>query len=67
MKTFEKNPALNARMENSGYDPLAKFFGNDFLKSCNGDNPATVPAIYIKEKKDVYRIEMAIPGFNKKD
>lgn len=67
MKAFTKNPALNTRMENSGHNPLVDLFGNDFMNSCSGDNATTIPSIQIKEKKDIYKIEMALPGFTKKD
>ena len=67
MKTSVKNPAFSMRTECTGGNPLVNLFGNDFLKSCNGDNPATIPSIHIKEKKDIYKIEMTLPGFHKKD
>jgi HSP20 family protein len=44
------------------------FFGDDFLPSLHDKtNTGTVPAVNIVESKDDYLIELAAPGFEKKD
>ncbi len=66
MKTLSKNQVSDMRVEDSGYNPLADLFGNNFM-SCDSDNPVTIPFIHIKEKKNIYKLQVDLPGFHKKD
>jgi HSP20 family protein len=50
------------------YNPIDRFFGNDFLDFWDGDTPEmTIPAINISEEKNNYKIELAAPGLKKED
>jgi HSP20 family protein len=64
MKIF--TPPSAPEMDKTIYNPLVDLFGNDFM-SCSEDNPATIPFIHIKEEKHIYKIEVSLPGFDKKD
>ncbi|MCF1195350.1 MULTISPECIES: Hsp20/alpha crystallin family protein [Mangrovimonas] len=46
-------------------DIFNRDFGSDFLANFN--TGMTLPSVNIKENKDAYVVEMAVPGFNKSD
>lgn len=49
------------------YDPFDGFFRNNFLDLWNRDLISTIPSVNIRENKDDYSIEMAVPGMKKED
>jgi HSP20 family protein len=57
----------NILLQPSWYNPIDKFFRNDFLALWNGNIPETLPSVNIKNEKENYRIEMAVPGLRKED
>jgi HSP20 family protein len=67
MDTPTKRPMRNILLQPSWYNPIDKFFRNDFLALWNGNIPETLPSVNIKNEKENYRIEMAAPGLRKED
>jgi HSP20 family protein len=50
------------------YDPLNNFWGDNFMDIWDqGNRTNTIPSVNIKEEKDSYRVEMAVPGMKKED
>ena len=46
---------------------LDKFFQNNFNEWWNENQSVTVPAVNIKESKENFMLEMAVPGMKKED
>jgi HSP20 family protein len=67
MTTIIKNPDGNLKNQSSWYNPLDRFFKNDFINLWSINSSATIPSINIKEQNDHYQIEMAAPGLKKED
>jgi len=67
--TLTKRPARNFRsLSPFSISPIDRFFRNDFFDFWNEDRLVeTVPSLNIKEEKNNYLMEMAVPGLKKDD
>jgi HSP20 family protein len=66
MTTLSKNQNRKNGLQTL-YNPLDRFFRNDFIDLWDKASPMTVPGINISEGKSSYKIEMAAPGLKKED
>ena len=69
MKTLEKSPARVSRPLTRWFNsPIDRFFRNDLMDFWDGNNlPETVPSLNIREEKNDYKVELAVPGLKKED
>jgi len=58
---------LPTRFTNQDLSLFDRFFSNDVFNRDYSETNTTLPSVNIKETKDKFGVEVAVPGFNKKD
>ena len=67
MATIEKRQSQHPTRPGSFWNnPLDRFFRNDFMNLWN-NGPERMPSVNIREEKDKYSVELAVPGLKKED
>ena len=58
---------LPTRFTNQDLSLFDRFFSNDVFNRDYSETNTTLPSVNIKETEDKFGVEVAVPGFNKKD
>jgi HSP20 family protein len=68
MKTLEKSSRTSRPLSRWFNSPVDRFFRNDFFDLWDGNDLLdTVPSLNIREEKNDYIVELAVPGIRKED